>query len=106
MSAWDSLWTNARIATMAPVDEGPYGAIADGAIAVSGGVIDWIGPTAELDRSRAQGVPVHDAGGSWITPGLIDCHTHIVYSACWCDLLDAAGLYGDTRNGSISGTRA
>ena len=79
MSAWDSLWTNARIATMVQAGEDPYGAVADGAIAVAGGVIAWIGPTAALDRSQAEGVPVHDAGRSWITPGLIDCHTHIVY---------------------------
>ncbi|MDE2989963.1 MAG: imidazolonepropionase [Chloroflexota bacterium] len=79
MSAWDSLWTNARIATMAPAGEDPYGAVADGAIAVADGVIDWVGPAAELDRSQAEGVPVHDAGRSWITPGLIDCHTHVVY---------------------------
>ncbi len=79
MSTWDSLWTNARIATMVPAGEDPYGAVADGAIAVAGGVIAWVGPTVELDRSQVQGVPVHDAGQSWITPGLIDCHTHIVY---------------------------
>ena len=79
MTAWDSLWTNARIATMAPAGDDRYGAIEDGAIAVSGGNIAWIGAAAELDRATAQGVPVHDAGGAWITPGLIDCHTHIVY---------------------------
>ena len=39
--------------------------VADGAIAVAGGVIAWVGPTAELDRSQAQGVPVHDAGRAW-----------------------------------------
>ena len=58
VSTWDSLWTNARIATMVPAGEDPYGAVADGAIAVAGGVIAWVGPTAELDRSQAQGVPV------------------------------------------------
>ena len=84
MTAWDSLWTDARIATMAPdacdsSGHDPYGAIGDGAIAVAGGNIAWIGPAAELDRVQAQGVPVYDAGGAWITPGLIDCHTHIVY---------------------------
>ena len=84
MTAWDSLWTNARIATMAPAasaspGDDPYGAIDHGAIAVVGGEIAWIGPAADLDRAQAQGVPEHDAGGAWITPGLIDCHTHIVY---------------------------
>ena len=79
MTVWDSLWTNTRIATMAPAGDDPYGAIGDGAIAVADGNIAWIGPAVELDRVQAQGVPAHDAGGAWITPGLIDCHTHIVY---------------------------
>ena len=84
MTAWDSLWTNARIATMTSAGndssgDDPYGAIGDGAIAVAGGDIAWLGATADLDRAQAQGVPAHDAGGAWITPGLIDCHTHAVY---------------------------
>ena len=79
MTAWDSLWTNARIATMAPAGGDPYGIVADGAISVADGGIAWIGAAADLDPAQAQGVPVHDVGGAWITPGLIDCHTHIVY---------------------------
>ena len=84
MTAWDSLWTNARIATMTSAGndssgDDPYGAIGDGAIAVAGGDIAWLGATADLDRAQVQGVPAHDAGGAWITPGLIDCHTHAVY---------------------------
>ncbi len=79
MTAWDSLWTNARIATMAAVSDDPYGAIEDGVIAVAGGEIAWIGAAADLDRAQVQGVPAHDAGGAWIVPGLIDCHTHAVY---------------------------
>ncbi len=79
MTAWDSLWTNARIATMAAVSDDPYGAIENGVIAVAGGEIAWIGAAADLDRAQVQGVPAHDAGGAWIVPGLIDCHTHAVY---------------------------
>ena len=84
MTAWDSIWTNARIATMTPAGhdssgDDPYGVIEDGAIAVAGGDIAWIGAAADLDRAQAQGVPAHDAGGAWIAPGLIDCHTHVVY---------------------------
>ena len=84
MTAWDSLWTNARIATMTSAGndssgDDPYGAIEDGTIAVAGGDIAWLGATTDLDRAQAQGVPAHDAGGAWITPGLIDCHTHAVY---------------------------
>jgi len=73
---WDRLWINARLATMA--DAG-FGTIEDGALAVSGGRIAWLGPRAALDPAAARGVPAEDAGGRWITPALIDCHTHLVF---------------------------
>ena len=77
---WDCLWTGARLATMVE-GRAPHGAIEDGALAVADGRIAWLGPRAELpgtpqDLARR----VIDAGGRWITPGLIDCHTHIVYA--------------------------
>ena len=77
---WERLWTAARLATM--VEGGAaYGAIEDGALAVANGRIAWLGPRAELpgapqDLARR----VIDAGGRWITPALIDCHTHIVHA--------------------------
>lgn len=73
---WDALWINARLATMV-AGETPYGAVEQGAIAVRDGLIAWAGPTADLQGVSA--AQVHDAGGRWITPGLIDCHSHIVY---------------------------
>jgi len=75
MDRFDSIWLNARLATMVP--GAPFGAIEDGAIAVRGGRIAWVGPRAELPPDTA--ATVHDANGRWITPGLIDCHTHIVF---------------------------
>jgi imidazolonepropionase len=77
--AWDQVWTGANIATM--VDGGdPYGALTDAAMAVRGERIAWIGPTRQaLPQAKAVGACVHDAAGLWITPGLIDCHTHLVY---------------------------
>ena len=72
----DSIWTNARLATMV-AGEG-YGVIDDGAIAVVDGRIAWIGPRAELPALDAGSV--HDVGGRWVTPGLIDCHTHLVFA--------------------------
>ncbi|NNM62870.1 MAG: imidazolonepropionase [Steroidobacteraceae bacterium] len=58
----------------------PYGTRLDAAIAVRGEAIAWIGASVDAARIAAQdGVPVHDASGRWITPGLIDCHTHLVY---------------------------
>jgi imidazolonepropionase len=73
---WDSLWINGRLATMR---EGsvPYGTIEPGAIAVEGSRIAWVGPMSELPRRTARAI--HDLDGRWVTPGLIDCHTHLVY---------------------------
>ena len=58
----------------------PYGSIYDAALAVKGERIAWIGSAAEgRRRALAQQVAIRDAEGLWITPGLIDCHTHLVY---------------------------
>src|SRR5262245_41608127 len=73
---WDSLWTNGRLATMAPGGSA-YGAIENAALAVENGRIAWIGPMRELPRAEAQAT--HDLRGRWLTPGFIDCHTHLVY---------------------------
>ena len=78
--AWDALWVNARLATMAPESKAPYGAVDPGAIAVAEGRIAWVGAMDALPESASRGVPRHEAGGAWITPGLIDCHTHLVYA--------------------------
>lgn len=77
---WDILWLDARLATMAPGSDQPYGAIEGGALAIQDGRIAWLGQREEL-----QGAPeklakqVHWIEGRWITPGLIDCHTHLVH---------------------------
>jgi imidazolonepropionase len=73
---WDAVWTNARLATMRP-GGAPYGAIEGGALAVEGGRIAWVGAMAELPREKTRAT--HDLAGRWITPGLVDCHTHLVY---------------------------
>ena len=76
---WDQVWTDANIATMVAGAQ-PYGNIKDAALAVKGERIAWIGSAAEgRARAAAQNLPVHDAQGLWMTPGLIDCHTHLVY---------------------------
>ena len=74
-----SLWINANIATM-DADGAPYGTVADGAIGVSEGRIVWLGGMAELPGDPADiSNDVIDCVGAWITPGLIDCHTHLVF---------------------------
>jgi imidazolonepropionase len=76
---WDDIWIGGNIATMAPGGP-PYGAIHNGALAVADGAIAWIGPAADLPAPYGKlARRVHDACGQWITPGLMDCHTHLVY---------------------------
>ncbi|HEX3551459.1 MAG TPA: imidazolonepropionase [Candidatus Elarobacter sp.] len=80
MGPFDAVWYNASIATMEP-GEAPYGAIADGAIAARDGAIAWVGPRAELDGAPEALAPrAIDAGGRWITPGLVDPHTHLIFA--------------------------
>lgn len=79
MADWDRLWINANIAAMTTGGEA-YGALVDAAIAVKSGAIAWIDPVKELPAAPEQCADeVHNAGGRWITPGLIDCHTHLVF---------------------------
>jgi imidazolonepropionase len=73
--SWDSLWINVQLATM--VDG--YGEIPDAAIAVKGGKIVWLGAMRDLP-SDYKASRIHDGQGCWLTPGLIDCHTHMVYA--------------------------
>jgi imidazolonepropionase len=76
---WDQVWIGANIATMV-AGAGPYGNQKDAALAVKGDRIAWIGPAAEArSRASAQNISPHEAQGLWMTPGLIDCHTHLVY---------------------------
>jgi len=73
----DRIWTNARLATLDRVRPG-IGIIEDGAVAARNGRIAWVGPRAELPALDA-GEAI-DLGGRWVTPGLIDCHTHLVFA--------------------------
>jgi imidazolonepropionase len=78
-SEWDQVWIGADIATMVAGAE-PYGNLKNAALAVKGERIAWIGPASEAgSRAAAQNLSPHDAQGLWMTPGLIDCHTHLVY---------------------------
>ncbi|WP_417838164.1 imidazolonepropionase [Tritonibacter scottomollicae] len=68
--------TGAKLATMEP--GAPYGLIEDGAMAVQGDRIAWCGPADALPDSYSEWA-AEDLGGRLVTPGLIDCHTHIVF---------------------------
>jgi len=76
---WDTLWIDAQLATMAR-NGAAYGAIRDGAIASKDGRITWVGARVDLPGSaKTLAREVVSADGAWITPGLIDCHTHLVF---------------------------
>ena len=72
----DRLITDCRLATLVegPV---PYGAIEDGAILIRDGDIAWVGAHSDLPEHEATEIDRLD--GRWVTPGLIDCHTHLVF---------------------------
>lgn len=73
----DRLLTDATLATMAP-GGAPYGLVEGGAVAIEGGRIAWAGPAAELPAALAA-LPAERLDGRLVTPGLIDCHTHLVF---------------------------
>jgi imidazolonepropionase len=64
-------------ATLATMTEG-YGLMRDAAVAIEGGKITWVGPMADLPEGYRT-LREHDCQGRLVTPGLIDCHTHVVF---------------------------
>lgn len=72
--AGDSLWRNLQAVTMRG---GGYAVIAEAALVIRNGQIAWIGPEAELPSVEVD--ETRDFGGHWLTPGLVDCHTHLVF---------------------------
>lgn len=74
---FDRLWHNARIATIRP-DSPDLGIIEHGVIASRGGLISFVGEETSLP-AQAESAERIDCEGRWITPGLIDCHTHLVH---------------------------
>ncbi|RUM98510.1 imidazolonepropionase [Pseudaminobacter arsenicus] len=74
-----TVWRNARLATMSPQLAG-LGIIENAAVVAKDGRIAFAGPQAELPSDLSAGAECIDCEGRWITPGLIDCHTHLVHA--------------------------
>lgn len=76
---WDMLWIDVNLATFARND--PYGIIEKAAIAIKDGKIAWLGQQADLHaKPEDLAEEVYSGKNNWLTPGLIDCHTHLVYA--------------------------
>ena len=78
-SLQERLWRNARLATMARGAAG-IGVVHEGAVLVRGDRIVFAGPESELPGEASTARETIDCEGRWITPGLIDCHTHLVHA--------------------------
>src|SRR3954468_9199512 len=89
---WDRLLVDCNIATMDPAVDAPFGAIENGAIGIADGRIVRVGRRTELAGYQARKVePLH---GAWVTPGLVDCHTHLVFAG------DRAGEFEQRLEGA------
>lgn len=91
---WDHLLIGGHAATLRK-DAQAYGAVRDAAIGLEAGRIAWIGPRADLPGPpRALAREVRELDGAWVTPGLIDAHTHLVFGG------DRAGEWEARLNGA------
>jgi imidazolonepropionase len=75
---WQTLWLNVNVVTMCNGSEN-YGEILGAALAIADGKIAWVGHEKDLPDFNDGKVKIVDGQGNWLTPGLIDCHTHLVY---------------------------
>ena len=88
----NKVFINAKLATLESGTDA-YGLIADGAVAVSKGLIQWVGRREDMSEAHASWTR-HDMAGRLISPALIDCHTHIVHGG------DRAGEFEMRLNGA------
>src|SRR5215212_3493693 len=80
---WDRLLVDCNIACLEESPGNPLGLIENGAIGIDGGKIVRVGKRTELAGYRAKQVDA--LGGAWVTPGLINCHTHLVFAGTRAD---------------------
>jgi imidazolonepropionase len=106
---WTRLLLDVHAATMRPGPD-PYGTIHDAAIGIDDGRLVWVGPRTELPGSPVDlAREVTTLDGGWVTPGFIDCHTHLVFAGSRADEFEAR-LNGESyaaiaaRGGGIRAT--
>jgi imidazolonepropionase len=80
---WDRLLVDCNIATLQPAPGNPLGIVENGAVGIADGKVVRVGRRTELAGYRAAHVDA--LGGAWVTPGLIDCHTHLVFGGTRAD---------------------
>ena len=80
---WDRLLVDCNVATMAGSARDPLGVVENGAVGISNGKVVRVGKRTELAGFRAK--EVVPLAGAWVTPGLIDCHTHLVFAGTRAD---------------------
>src|SRR5690554_3638576 len=104
-----TLWKNLTLAPNANPSEFSHNAC----IVAQGNKVSWLGPESELPAEiRNAATEVHDLKGAWVTPGLVDCHTHLVFGANRADefamRLDGASYEEISRRGGgiMSSVRA
>ena len=93
---WDRLLVDCRVATLEAAPGNPLGVIEKGAVGIADGRIVRVGKRTELAGFRAKEVTA--LGGAWVTPGLIDCHTHLIFGGNRADehaLRRAGATYED-----------
>ena len=106
---WDRLLVDCRVATFEASPGNPLGIIDNGAVGIADGKIVRVGKRAELAGTRAKQVDA--LGGAWVTPGLVDCHTHLIFGGNRADehaLRRAGASYEDIAKagGGIASTVA
>jgi len=74
----NKIFLHFNLATMAGTS--PYGAIQDGALEIKGDKIVWVGKSEEVTKEQLARSEIIKGNGEWITPGLIDCHTHLIFA--------------------------
>ena len=89
----DLVITDVNLATMDSIVDAPYGAIEQGALIIKDDKIAWLGKQSDLPEFDVLATPVINAKGQWLTPGLIDCHTHILFAG------NRAGEFEQRLNG-------